>query len=119
VTYLARVGKAQLEIRKAKLINKNMVTLSVAFWGFQAKKLVQLYQIGDTLMFLSAKLTNYGGLSMSVERDTSVCILPNAYADDKVIELRLWWSKIKNNLKKDDHISINKLLTQMKNRSKI
>jgi hypothetical protein len=118
VTYLTRGGRAPLEIRKAILINKNMVTLSVAFWGVQAKKLIQQYQIGDTLMFLSAKLTNYGGISLSVERDTSVCILPNKYADDQVIELRLWWSKIKGHLKKDDYISINKLLSKMKNKNK-
>jgi len=96
-----------------KIINKNRITLGVTFWGDQAKKIKNDYNIGAVLMFLSVKLTNYGGLSMSVERNTSVCLIPESYPDDEVIKLRGWWRS--NKLTSTDFIPINRLVNQMKN----
>ncbi len=112
-TSLKRQGKSELYIRKMKIINKNRITLGVTFWGDQAKKIKNDYNIGAVLMFLSVKLTNYGGLSMSVERNTSVCLIPESYPDDEVIKLRGWWRS--NKLTSTDFIPINRLVNQMKN----
>ncbi|CAF0868071.1 unnamed protein product [Brachionus calyciflorus] len=63
--------------------------ISVAFWGLQAETFSM--KIGSCILLNKAKLTNYGGISLSVLRFTEILEMKLSYDIPHVTELYSWY----------------------------
>jgi replication factor A1 len=113
---LERPGKTTVALRKFKLIDQSKTVVSVTLWGKQATEFS--LATGEILLLRRAKMTNYGGLSLSIMRATEVNVLPENYGDSEVVELRKWWKETWwKSRKQEDYVSINSLLQKDKLKS--
>ena len=113
---LERPEKSSIALRKFKLIDQSKTVVSVTLWGKQATEFC--LATGEVLLLRRVKMTNYGGLSLSIMRATEVNVLPEKYRDSEVIELRKWWKETWwKSRQKENYVSINSLLMKDKLKS--
>jgi len=110
---LERMEKKPIALRKFKLVDQSKTTVSVALWGKQASEFN--LATGEILLLRRVKMTNYGGLSLSIMKCTEVNVLPENYCDQEVIELRKWWNETWwKSRQQESYVSVNSILAKKK-----
>lgn len=86
---LKKIKKNDLSIRNFKMVDKTKTIITFALWGKQAESFDS--KIGSVLLINKAKITNYGGLSLSVIRISEI-IKINPNSNNKIAnDLYEWW----------------------------
>ncbi len=98
----------EILLRNFYIINEKAIEIKVAVWGKEAE--LFNYKTGTVLFLRNVNLTDQSGLSLSVIRESSFCLLPDEFKDEKVKELREWWKMWWKRSSKD-YTSINSLLS--------
>ena len=93
--YIFIKGK-KLEVRRIQIIDQTSKPVSVAFWGKQAKNILNEVNMGDIYMFKGAELSSYAGYSLSVIKSTGFLKITGYYNVSGVEPLSLWWRKNKS-----------------------
>lgn len=94
--YITRFNGKKLEVRRIKIIDQTSQPISVAFWGKQAKDIIEEVKIGDIYMFKGAELSSFAGYSLSVIRSTGFLKITGYYNVSGVEPLSLWWRENKS-----------------------
>ena len=68
--------------------------IKVALWGNQAKEFVK--NVGQIFLFQGIQLSNYGGISLSVHRNTGMQKITGYYNVFGVEKLSMWWRSNKS-----------------------
>lgn len=91
-----RIKGKNLEVRRIKIIDQTSQPITVAFWGRQAKDIINDIKLGDIYMFKGAELTSYAGYSLSVIRSTGFLKITGYFNVSGVEQLAMWWRENKS-----------------------
>lgn len=78
-----------LSLLNFTLVDQTKMPVNVALWGKQAESFE--YSIGTILVMNSVRISNYGGLTLSVYRDSGFMEMSANYELENVEKLRTWW----------------------------
>jgi replication factor A1 len=81
-----------LSLLNFTIVDQSKVPVNVAMWGKQAESF-QL-SVGTILVLNSVRISNFGGLTLSVFRDSGYLEMPASYGLENVELLRKWWQDI-------------------------
>ena len=88
-TTVYRKGKPPISLRRFSVVDESEREMNVAMWGLQAENFA--HNVGDLIMFLNVKVTDFKGLVLSVEWKTKMMEIDESLQIDAATRLRQWW----------------------------
>ena len=86
---LKTIKKNNLSIRNFKMVDKTKTIITFALWGKEAESFNS--KVGSVLVINKAKITNYGGLSLSVIRISEIIKIQDNSGNQMANDLYDWW----------------------------
>ena len=107
-------NKDSIKLRNFFLIDQTQKDIKCALWGTEAEQFS--FPIGTILMLNKVKMSNYDGVSLSIQRETNMLEILSEWTHiDIANELREWWQntqadnlayKLENETSKDERNSM-------------
>ena len=86
--------KPMIKVKNFVIIDQSNVKVKVALWGQQAESFA--YNIGDIVILSKVKVTDFGGMVLSVQWESIITKIESNWNDFSVAnDLRSWWSDFK------------------------
>ena len=80
----------EIALRNFKIIDESKKEIPVALWGKQATDFK--LKVGTVIMLTNCKLTNFNGVSLSIQRETGLLEILPEFEIEYAEKLRNWYS---------------------------
>ena len=88
-------SQSEKEKRALTLVDDSNFSIQVTLWGFHAHN--EQLETGKVIAIKNAKVSNYNSKSISAGDDNSLIYFDDKINNDRVLQLKKWWSKQSSN----------------------